>query len=300
MTKFGVAIAGLVLLNMGFSFAHAAEKTISDSIVSNLDCSSLSKDTILKSVRPERFSVSFHYPLTNWGNGQCWAMSRMQRIFGYLAKTDGSPTDAELEIARSIFRQYTSEPNDSGAGTRSVYTAPQVFTFPAPGRFQRTVGWDQSLKFDQALQSDLLASQSALGVEIGGGAANGLQYFKLLSGLMTEADVAKEIDQSLSEGWRPMIGIYGKFQGIDKNAGHAVLIESSQKLNEQVTKYAIYDSNNPGDDSAIYYDKSAGFQPGPGNDDFFPKEMKVVVISDYDRREIKNALYDYYSKACSR
>jgi hypothetical protein len=295
-------IASVLILSVGSQDARAGGRVINDSIMSNLDCGSLNRNTILKYVRSERFAPSFDYPLENPDEGTCWAMSRMQRLIGFLAHLQKDASKEELDAASEIFQQYRSQEIEVGGPAQNVMVPPKAFNFPKffldadPSEAQKkeieayNKKLAASLAINQASQSFNLASQIPLD----------LNFFRLKFGQSRQDDFASKINKSLSEGWRPMIAVFGKFQlssGL-KDGAHGVLIQSSQMVDDDMIEYEIYDPNHPRQESKLYYSKEAGFVRGL-NTQYFPNEMKVILIAESERKPIENALMDYYSNACA-
>lgn len=68
-------------------------KFITDSLVQNLDCSKLSRDDVFSKVRDDAFSTKEHIGIPNWTigpMGNCWSLSRVQRLFFYFRAKPGN------------------------------------------------------------------------------------------------------------------------------------------------------------------------------------------------------------------
>lgn len=95
--KFKIYLSTLAAL-----FLHTrteALSSITDTLVTQLDCENLSINTILEKVdRTKAFSTSRHFPVNNWSFdngpynlGVCWSLSHAQRLFFYFGREQENP-----------------------------------------------------------------------------------------------------------------------------------------------------------------------------------------------------------------
>jgi hypothetical protein len=294
--------------------AAQASAFINDSLVKDLDCSTLSRGTVLRYVRPEAFSADNHIPVSNWWGknnlGQCWALSLTQREYFYLVRlADPGARDiresGELENAMNlaagkVFRK-NCKGNDASRCYSSQETPMKVFSVPdrdiADSRFKSgafmeelTRGFNRPKRnFENAIemrQSDRFFRRGNLDL---------IDAPRDRTPQENEAAMA-QIEQDLGQGKMPLLIVR-----IAKTNLHVVLGKSLEKLADGRYRIALYDSNQPRLEPVLEYKDKEFYAPEVlnriGVDD--PVSPIGIFVRDEDKMDkIQDALFAHYQDLC--
>jgi hypothetical protein len=322
-----IFVTTILGLCFGENISFARENWISDSLVNNLSCNSLSVGGILRQIRREAFSSSNHMPLKNWGFrsgasniAACWGMSSTQRKLFYLLRLNEKiaprpDTKAVLDIVR-------------GATIKAI-----------PGEYDTSYLIDQNLKHYQVipvsernLREEYYKKTGTSFLEI---LFKGVDY--RLDSLPIYRNLKTEIERSQERHFYRLENI-GMGSGTgplapEKNKNtlrslitnmrmnrltlinlrlrirvqHIVIAKSFTQDDKGNVWIQAYDSNHPEADQQIFYSNATGHFYAPKimgsyvGDDLgtdYSHPLGVFIVDEPERARIEAALLRHYKKRC--
>lgn len=255
---------------------------ISDSLVKNLQCSTLSESTVLANLQPNAFDPSRNLQISNWpdviGIGHCWALARAQRLVYFLGRLDGDPIP---QVAPA-----TTQVNDVSKMFRSPLASLVVF--------QETGDVGQFFSDGTRLRGDIdfyqlarFANPSNLGMLAGWEDRS----------KSDNAETFARIQADLAKNWLPILVLR-----INPFEQHVVLVKQiSAPDSDGNVAMAVYDSNDPYEDVQMTYSSH--------DQEFYPADYIMealgtsapvgVFLSDEDEMQgIQDTLLTYYANQC--
>lgn len=265
---------------------------ISDSLVSNLKCSTLSADTVLSSLQPDAFDPSRDIGVMNSadaiGLGHCWALAHAQRIVFYLGRWTQTPDVVPVNNNLGALSKMIGNRGDYGT------------VFQVTGDDNTYLNDDDSSDPAASLSHDINRDIDNYQVQ---------RFFDPLNlGLLmggpdrSKSDNAKtfaQIQDELKKNWLPMIVLR-----INDSAQHVVLVKTVQGPDSDGNyQMDIYDSNWEGEDQQMTYSSTAQEFTAPEylmealN---FTDPVGVFVVDDGGMQDIVGTLLKYYTNVCAQ
>jgi hypothetical protein len=300
-----VVVGSLICGSSAFAMGRAqpsalsqSTKTISDSLVKDLKCSTLTRDTVLSSLQPDAFAASREIPIRNWPDelmiGHCWALSHAQRILYYLGRfqNTGSPGIVPFtSSSKDILDQFqgTLTVKSPAADDESSESPPPYEVFAAP---------DPSYYYDSSISQALEHYQIHR-------FANPLNVSFLAAGRDrdpdTNADTFATIQDDLAKGRAPLIVLRQS-----RMSQHVVMVKRVEPMTPDEEKFdyriTVYDSNFPGSENVIRYSSARHEFAAPeifaifGDDTTNP--IGVFIVDEGDMDGIQDTLLTYYTNRC--
>ncbi|WP_413291226.1 hypothetical protein [Bdellovibrio sp. HCB337] len=327
---FASLLAGVSLFG---SHSSADTKKISDSLVNNLRCDSVSVGSILGSIRPDAFSSRNHLPIRNWGFrsgvfnlGACWGMGSTQRKFFYLLRT-GEKTAPRINTigVLDMVRGASLVPNVQmyGHSDQAVqrvqerplknYSIIPVFEDNIRDEFGRNTylgfvntlinGATQnvdSIRVTRNLRGEVERSQERhffrpknIGMGAGTGAQDPETNKATLKIMMTNAKLNRLTLINLR--LRTLVQ-------------HILIVKSFTEDKNGNVFFKVYDSNQDAEDQIVYFNKATGHFYAPQVLGIYKfdilgvqsaEPMGVFVVDEEERKDIENSLVTYYKKTCA-
>lgn len=323
-----------VLMASVFLFENtvfASKKIISDSLVQNLNCQSLSLGSMLGSIRPEAFSHRHHMPFKNWPFqsgvsplAACWGLSSTQRKLFYLLRhgeKNASPVNLleVLDMIRGAHLKAVSmgprEPAQHLIETRlknySIMTIAEDNIRDEYGRntglgFLDVLLEGASYKMDRFkihrnFRSEVERSQERHFFRfqnLGMGAGSGLQRPELnLSTLQT-------LKQNLRLKRLTLLNLR-----LRATTQHIVVAKSLTENAHGDVQIQVYDSNQPDIDAKLSFKKSTGHFYAPEILGIYetdlmalvtPTPIGVFIVDEEERTQIEEALLKHYQELCRK
>jgi hypothetical protein len=318
------------LISLKSVYANS-ELLITDSLVKDLDCSTLSADSIYASIKVENFSYEKHIPIRNWSFnngpyslGVCWSLSHTQRLFFYLSQwnnpfliTDDQTTNEGLNILNLI---RGSKPLKGKFTEIREIALKHFYNFKIhsfsleTGIFADLVNgiWDPlislSLKnkelYPEKIENGKLLRKFTTEVE----KYQQWRFYQFEnSKLATEkiprskkinSQLSQQLISNLNKKKLPLVDIKPNM-----TAQHIVLIKFYEKTDTFI-KYYIYDSNFPKYDNYFIYDIESQEFKAPEIIKHFPgvnnpnQDISVYLVDDEDHNKIGDTLLNYYKHQC--
>lgn len=273
-------------------------KSISDSLVKDLDCAGLAPHNVLSRVRPEAFASAHHIPMQNWRAnllGQCWGLALAQRRMFYLARTNVP----EAKLSRSLVRYGLdlargTVPQNCGNlhGENGIQAMPcsepatplKVFSIPEASLPKSAL----FRAMDQGIDGRELRGEIELGQQ--------RRFFNLgnLDLVIQSTELARRrnaatfenIWSSVARGRMPLL-----IARVDAFTQHAMLVKSILRKDARTYGLVLYDSNRPEAESVIFY-----------RDGLFLAMADApigITIRDEDEMDrIEDALFAHYRRLC--
>jgi hypothetical protein len=316
-----IFVMAMIGLSLTQNTAHA--KDISDSLVQNLSCSSLSVSSILAKVRPEAYSSRNHMPLTNWpfksgltNLAACWGMGSTQRKLFYLLRTnvkDAPRLDVSsaLDMVRGAsvsgdklfsyeLEDASLRANEATISNYKVYNLEESNIRDEYGRNNGHGFMDLMFRGVGArnLRSEIERSQERhffRSSNIGMGAGTGPR------GTSENRDTLKTLIANMKAHRLTLINLR-----LRRTVQHIVIPKTYKEDAKGVWMWA-YDSNSPDTDQKIYYSKANGHFYAPqimgafdgdysGTD--YTRPLGVFIVDEQERADIENSLLSHYKKRC--
>ena len=247
---------------------------ITDSLVNHLQCSTLTKETVLSSFQPDAFSSAHHLPVQNWASGhglaECWSLAHAQRLLFYMGRFGEKTDAASVQMALNDF---------SGAYDGD----PEIFSLQDVGSLFKQLSGDRRLKKTIESYEDWRFYQAGNLENIIGDRDRDPA---------TNADTYSRIISDLNVGRLPIVIIRAGLQ-----IQHAVVIKGVGP-----SGFVVYNSNTPSQDDSFSYD-------GPSREFYAQNIIKYfgvdpnlpvgVFLEDEDPMDsIQMSLFAYYQQRC--
>lgn len=328
-----IFVTTLISLSLVQSFAAA--KTVTDSLVANLNCNNLKVGSILTSIRPTAFAPTNHIPIKNWGFrsgavniAACWGMGSTQRKMFYLLRLGekNAPTMNTKDVLDTIRGTTVNSvrlqsENDNSMQTESTkygetklsqYNIVPLQESSIMDEFGRNTGLgfmdaimkgiDYKIGYDDIhrdFRSEVQRSQELhffRAGNIGMGAGSGPRSVK------ENADTIHSLMMNMSANRLSLINLRLK-----RTVQHIVIPKSYTKDAKGNVWIKAYDSNQPEADQLIYYSKDSGqfYSPqimgsfvGDYSGTDYTHPLGVFIVDEDERGIIENSLLKYYTRAC--
>ncbi len=268
-------------------------QTISDSLVSQLQCKGLSSQNVLSFVNKNSWSVENHIPTQNWGAnflGQCWSLATAQRRFFYLVRTGvakSKTTKKDIEYGLDISRGSHFSGDDlelrvikvpeKNFSTSDLYYGMYQGSRSQERNFKSEIELHQQKKFYNLGNLDLLSGGNDFSKQHNEGTLHKIQL-------------------DLKRGRMPLVIL----RPTTTNQ-HVVLIKGIEHLGPKSYRMSVYDSNQPYGNGTLNYDQGI-FHSTDIIGRFLPERASQaigVTLRDEDElEEIENTLFEYYSTLC--
>jgi len=317
-----IFVMAMVCLSLTQNIAQA--KDISDSLVQNLSCSSLSVNSIFAKIKPEAYSARNHMPLTNWpfrsgltNLAACWGMGSTQRKLFYLLRTDekSAPhlnTIAALDMVRGAtvsgnqLFSYELEheqlrANESTITNYKVIPLSESNIRDEYGRNNGTGFMDLMFRGvgGRNLRSEIERSQERhffRSSNIGMGAGTGPRSTS------DNRETLKALIANMKARRLTLINLR-----LRRTVQHIVIPKTYKQDDKGNVWMVAYDSNQPDADQKIFYSKATGHFYAPqimgafdgdysGTD--YTRPLGVFIVDEQERVDIENSLLSHYKKRC--
>ncbi len=279
-----------------------SNREISDSLVLQLNCRSLSVDAIYKAIREDAFHESRNMPIFNWSSmhglfplQQCWALSSSQRMFSYLARYNESNTRTDedrkvlvLNLIRGSAKAQVFEVEgssiDQSSGfwwhLREGYKKKTSFFTTDTQNFRKNIEASQSSHFFRSENVSM-------------GAGSGPTSPR--ENKVTAQTLLKNL-----EGKRlTLVNLR-----LGRTSQHIVMLKSFlRQANGQIV-FMAYDSNQPKKDQELLYDTRTGIFTAPEISRSILGEgtpsnpLGVFIVDEDERKPLEAAMLAHYKKAC--
>jgi len=255
---------------------------ISDSLVKNLQCSTLSEDTVLASLQLDAFDTDRNLQLQNWADviniAHCWALARTQRLIYFLSRTgdDHAPlVEPATTNADDVSKMFHSplEPYVIFRETGDV-----AKYFDDAKRLQGDIDFYQLARF---------SNPSNLGLMMGWGDRS----------KDDNAQSFAQIQADLAKNWHPLLVLR-----MNPFAQHVVMVKRIHDADASGNLVLdVYDSNRPWGDTQMTYSSADREFMAP---DYIQDELKssapvgIFLVDEGDMGKIQTALLTYYTNWC--
>jgi hypothetical protein len=271
-----VFVPSLVFLACGSAFC---QDIVTDSLVKNLDCSTLSKDTVLASLQPDAFSSEREIPITNWGDilfplGQCWGLSHAQRALFYLGRFETNSeltSDAEMSQVLKIFK---------GGALDSVFPVSETF-FP---QLESSETFKESIQDYEATRVFNFSNLDLMGIRDRGKSDNAATFAAI------QAEISKNRLPIISMRINPLLQ-------------HVVVIKKIVEDGAGAYHLAVYNPNLPNRENEVIFSDNEFYAPQIIDvwDKLTPnRPVGVFIVDEGDMDQIQSTLLNYYSEQCRR
>lgn len=270
---------------------------ISDSLVENLSCKTLTFENVFEKRREDAFSVEKHWPMVNWNAsllGQCWGLSLSQRRLFYLARfpTGGDKKNIEKgEIPKEKLLKLIRREDPAEVFKMDNLTEEKdIISIKEDPEYRNEIMIRQKKRFYRSENLSMLFSSRERDDD-------------------TNKETIKTIQKNIKNGRMPLVVLRAT-----RTAQHAVLIkkcEPLEGLGPDVYSMTCYDSNSPGvEKKMLYYqgqfyadDIMGIFLPNerdPETGVRKPLSVGVFLKDDPEMDEIQQTAYNYYANLCSQ
>ncbi len=317
-------------LSLRGSISFAVEANISDSLVNNLSCNSLSVASILKKIRPDAFSYNNHMPFKNWGFrsgltklAACWGMGSTQRKLFYLMRlNEKDALQPDLKMVLDMIRGATIEATPSSENNNSqlidqnlkAYNIIPVAEKNLQEEYYRNTGTSfleelfrgidysqDSFSIHRDLKTEIERSQERhffrfknIGMGSGTGPLSPEKNKMTMQNLII----------NLRQNRLTLINLRLK-----PTIQHVVIAKSFVSDDKGNIWIQAYDSNQPEADQQIFYAKETDHFYSPqimgsfigdytGTDYSHP--LGVFIVDEEERVQIETALFKYYKQRCQQ
>ncbi len=331
------SIFASTLLGLCLITHPASAKTVTDSLVANLNCDNLNVSSIYANILPAAFSSANHLPVKNWafssggiGLGACWGMSSTQRKLFYLLRLNESHA-ADFDLTRALdtvrgttvgalmMQENSADPNSRDPQRLNENKLKEYGVIPLrepniTSEWSRNTGLgflERMLKGQtyqigsrqvyRALRTEVERSQELhffRARNIGMGAGSGPRPPK------ENADTLKILMANMSSKRLSLINLR-----LNTTTQHIVIPKTFTKDGKGNVWITAYDSNQPENDQLIYYAASnghfyspqimGGFIGDPAGMDY-THPLGVYVVDEEERGYIDQTLLKYYKGLCQK
>lgn len=293
-------------------------RTINDSLVQNLSCAKLTIDSVYQAIRDDAFDQSRNMPIVNWTRkdgvlqiGNCWALSRAQRMMSYLARYNASSNSA-IEQRAAIVLDMIRGAGLETKGTEKALQSYQVFeveesNFKESGKSINWSFWkgifygyiqyfgSKSEFKSRKLQYELEAYQSS-------------RFFSAVNAGMMWSDgsrpkvnnlkTIKELTKNLDGKRLTLLNLR-----VGRTTQHIVMAKSYTVNANGVYVINVYDSNYPWQDAVLYFDSQVAEFTAPRIArrmvwDDANRPLGVFIVDEDDRENYETAMLEYYRSLC--
>lgn len=290
-----------------FSFSSLVKAEISDDLVQDLTCDSVSEEVIHRSLNPEAFSNLRHIPVKNWGFSvglydiaNCWSLSHAQRILFYFGQSQLQTDLAAQKIALNMIRHYV--PKWSVAQNRMTYEKNKTFQQVTWNQnafqnywngFQEKVGKEAVLRnfkndtetYQNHRFHSLLKNAEFITGNRERSTKKNLETLALLKGNLSQNKLTLIV-------LRPAL-----------RAQHVVLLKNILTRPNGIIEFEAYDSNFPEKSQFVWFDPNTKHYYAP--DIVAPlgvknpeKPIGLFIVDEDDRGDMMKELVKAYQRKC--
>lgn len=296
-----LTVSSLIL----FSWKSFAADSVTDHLVENLRCENLTKETLLKSLKPGFDSLQNQIPIKNWGFSAgiyniagCWSLSRSQRLIYYLSGFPLAPEDT-FKNNLDMIRRWVPVWNKFGYMTykdsKALSLMPEFNKiFPELVRgYEQNVGPETVLRnfkedieiyqihrFHQFLKNkDYVNGNRERAVKF-----NRESFQTLIKNL--------DSNRLTLVNLRPAL-----------KAQHVVLVKRYLKVSDDQVTLTVYDSNHPNIENEIFYNPKTEHFYAPSIVKDFKIErpddpIGLFVVDEEEREQALDLLVKNYQQLC--
>ncbi|UYL09942.1 hypothetical protein B9G69_005050 [Bdellovibrio sp. SKB1291214] len=300
MKKFSFLLTTALLIGSS-SFA---QRTVSDSLVSDLPCDKVTANEIYRRMSQNQFSSSYHIPLTNWGVeaknglyelGVCWSLSRAQRLLFYLNRWNETSTVRGPQTLQ-VLNMLRGDPTYPVILNSETYPRTDLGML---GNLMDGVSFERGGKnLHRNFRSEIEKYQLARFHKLG-------KNLKYLIGNGTRSKTNNRQTKDQLVGNLQINKLTMLIVRANRMAQHVVLAKRFERLSNGDINFYVYDSNHPGEDNVLTYNKadSRFYSPGivygvvPAKD--LNDSLGVYIVDEQERDPVEKVLVRYYSSLCS-
>ncbi|WP_295905857.1 hypothetical protein [uncultured Bdellovibrio sp.] len=319
-TSYDMKKAGSLLLVLLTLTASAKALEVSDSLVKNLSCQSLSVENIYKSIRDDAFHEKRNIPMSNWEFRMgaaplavCWGLSSTQRVISYLARYNtplkDSPTSMTSlfdilrgatihQVVNQDEKHFSTYLADQPIQKLSVFAVESDSLAESEKRGQGSLwnlleeGYTQKIgdfKHKRSFKNEIEANQGNHFFQ----AANLAMVVKSAERSREENEATIELLKSnLDQRKLTLVNLR-----LNRTTQHIVMAKS-YKVFKGTIVIEVYDSNSPEKDQYLYFDTVQKRFYAP--EIFYQGEyLGAYVVSEEERGLIEDALMKYYQNLCN-
>ncbi len=278
--------------------AFTAPQVISDSLVKNLDCSTLTLESVLLKVQPDAFSWTRHLPVVNgkdtetqlWPFGSCWAQSVAQRRFFYFTRFGVSGSQSFEDLS---FMDWSTILD--GSSTDWSVREVRETRAPSDSLRKRRRGW---ATFDQETRDILAVTQIENFFSL-----KNLKYVFTSNEIKQENEAKfQKIRRDLSQGRVPMV-----IRRVGPGDLHVMLVTQIIPVVGTADEYIFetYDPNSPqaaegGIETLTYKNGKFIAKKFTRVASEKVRDVDVFLTGEDEMDQIQKALYQYYRNLCDK
>lgn len=298
----------------------AIAKNISDRLVTDLSCDSLTTGSIFQSIREDAFDTKYHFPIYNWSTGviaNCWSLSHAQRIHFYLSRININKSEMNNQDSEAVLNMFRgSIPdiiNQPLIGTKEIekqLNLLTVYEFP---------GAELSLSPEYSVINLDANTTVSGGVSLSRNFKRDIEIYQArrfhqisnLSNFVFSTSNTKELNnetiqkllKNLDQKKLTLLNLR-----ITTATQHVVVAKSYRYLEDlNQIKIYVYDSRSPYDaEQSLIYDLNSQsfFSKNIAGDLFLElnkdadSEIDAFIVDEEDRTSIEEALLRYYRSVC--
>jgi hypothetical protein len=264
----------LLFLACGSAFC---QDTVSDSLVKNLDCSTLSKDTVLASLQPDAFSSEREIPITNWGDilfplGQCWGLSHAQRALYYLGRFENRSELESSAVMLQVLKIF------QGGALTTVFPVSETFF----SQLESSQTFKENIQDYEASRVFNFANLDLMGIRDRSKSDNAATFATI------QAEVSKNRLPIITLRINPLLQ-------------HVVLVKKITEESPGIYRLSVYNPNLPNHENDVIFSNSEFHAPQIIDvwDKLTPQlPVGVFVVDEGDMDQIQSTLLSYYSAQC--
>lgn len=292
-------------------------KTMSDNLVQDLSCENLSVDSIYERIREDAFSEESHIPLENWSTGvlgNCWSLSRSQRLLYMLGRTQAGVAEDEKALIRVLDMIRGGRPipgalTEAGEGPAKDLRLKEyaVFFWGEGSSFRGSSFWQTLMNgvvdtgFNGAKQRSFVSEieefqrkrfYKASNVKMGLGAWARTPDINE----QTFAQLKKNLDRK-----RLTLMVLRA----DQTVQHVIVVKKYEVLSEAEIRLVVYDSNFPRRENTFIYraDQRQFYAEnilGPFYGQSLNRPVGAFIVDEEERTLIDQALLKHYRSICKQ
>jgi hypothetical protein len=314
--------------------------SVSDSLVKNLSCKTLTLQNVFSSLQEDAFSLDKQLPLHNWSKdylGQCWGLALTQRRLFYLARFNKSSVMKTL--SKDIRNKILDSVNKEGDQTIIKIDHPNIFDYGNKIEEQREAKAERIRKLllstpeNKILYGDKLEKLIRSKSFVSGSTLRLASYGPIIDDLIEEKDsrsLWQEIEKRQKKAFYRVsnagmvLGDKGRsiavnrqtFQNIQnglKNGRmplivakrtrvdqHVYLVKKIEKISENEFELLCYDSINPGVDIELGYKDGKFYDAYTLKDASEENHVGVFLKDEEEMDELQAIAYNYYKELCGK
>lgn len=277
--------------------AQSSTMTISDDLVSELNCQTVTPESIQKAINPvQAFGLDSHIPDQNWNFsvgayelGACWSLSRTQRLLFYLGRENIKTSPLTTRQTLSMIRKYTP---------KGVYSHLHIVPWNLEALENLKKGWREETKngvIERNFKNDIQVYQNKRFHEI--------ENTQFLDG---------DRERSTKNNQKSFQSLVLNLK--NKKLTHILLRPAVKTQHVVVAKYYfvrptgeydfhLYDSNRPQKDMILTYDPKTKHFYAPEIVKYFKiakpeAPIGIFLVDESESEKIFQKLTEYYQLSC--